>query len=418
MRDRQIHIIGAGLAGLACATMLADRGAAVALYEAGPQAGGRCRSFHDPLLDRTIDNGNHLILGANPETFRYLDRVGARDRLIDVVPARIPFLDLTDGRSWCLRPGRGPIPTWLLSADRRVPGTKPTDYLSVLRLAVAGPAATVEQVLAGSGSLYRLLWAPLAVSILNTRPAEGDARLLWRVFSRTLMRGEAACRPHLARDGLSDALVTPALAFLDRHAANVRHARRLTAIESVSGSVVGLGFADGGRVEIGPADRVVLAVPAPVAASLLPGLKVPQDHRAIVNAHFRLDRPVGLPGDAPLLGLVGGTVEWIFARGDIISVTVSAADRLTEIPADTLADLLWADVSQALGLHGPCPPARIIKEKRATFAATAAAADRRPAARTMLSNLFLAGDWTDTGLPATIEGAIQSGHTAASLAYA
>jgi hypothetical protein len=121
----------------------------------------------------------------------------------------------------------------------------------------------------------------------------------------------------------------------------------------------------------------------------------------------------------PLLGLIGGTAEWLFLRAELVSITVSAADALADEPAERIAERLWADAARALDLPvAPLPPARIVKERRATFAQTPAAAARRPAAATGWRNLLLAGDWTATGLPATIEGAVRSGHHAADLALA
>lgn len=387
----------------------------VRLYEAAGQPGGRCRSYHDAVLDRTIDNGNHLILGGNPEIFRYLDRIGARNRLLGSPRARLPFMDLACGVRWCLAPGPGRLPLWLLDPARRVPGVPLMAYGGLLRLATASAEATVADRLRGSEPLYRRLWAPLAVSILNTPPESASARLLWEVFRRTLLRGEAACRPFVARDGLSDALVAPALDYLSSRDAEIVLNARLTGMtRDAAGSVDGLAFATGPQA-LGPHDRVVLALPPQRAAELLPGLPVPELHCAILNAHFRLEAPAELPDGAPLLGVVGGMAEWIFARGDIVSVTVSAADRLMERPVAELAKLIWRDVARCLGLSGPCPPHRIVKEKRATFAATPAQERLRPAAGALGGNPVLAGDWTATGLPATIEGAVQSGHHAAAL---
>jgi hypothetical protein len=177
--------------------------------------------------------------------------------------------------------------------------------------------------------------------------------------------------------------------------------------------VTSLAFADG-AVALAPDDRFVLATPAPVAASLLPGLEAPQEFRAILNLHFRRNVAMQQPG---FVGLVGGLAEWVFARAETVSVTVSAADRHLERDPGELAAEAWRDVTRALDLPlGPPPPWRLVKEKRATFAATPRELARRPAQRTRWRNLALAGDWTDTGLPATIEGAIRSGQRAAGLA--
>jgi hydroxysqualene dehydroxylase len=156
---------------------------------------------------------------------------------------------------------------------------------------------------------------------------------------------------------------------------------------------------------------VVLAVPATVAGRLVPNLVVPDDHAPIVNAHYRVDPPTGMPLFA---GLIGGTAEWVFRKRGVISVTVSAADAIVDSPAEELGELLWRDVAAAFALAAqPMPPCRIVKERRATFRAVPAQLSRRPATQTQWNNLLLAGDYVDTGLPATIEGAIRSGLAAA-----
>ena len=115
-----VHVVGAGLAGLAASVALADQGHAVTLYDAGPQAGGRCRSYHDPSLEMRIDNGNHLVLSGNRAALGYLDMVGARDRLTGPGKAHFPFVDLATGERWTLRANDGPIPWWILQPTRRV----------------------------------------------------------------------------------------------------------------------------------------------------------------------------------------------------------------------------------------------------------------------------------------------------------
>jgi len=158
---------------------------------------------------------------------------------------------------------------------------------------------------------------------------------------------------------------------------------------------------------------VILAVPPWVALELVPGLIAPVEHRAIVNGHFAFAAP---PGSPAMLGLLGGAAEWLFVHDDRISVTISAADSLAQQDREALANTLWRDVQRALGISAPLPPWQIVKERRATFAATPAQNALRPGTRTRWRNLFLAGDWVQTGLPATIEGALRSGETAAHLA--
>ncbi len=410
-----VHIIGAGMAGLACATELVGRGGRrVVLHEAAVQAGGRCRSYHDDVLGRMIDNGNHLILGANPALFHYLDTIGARARLTCPDAAIFPFVDLRTGERWTVRPNRGRLPWWIFSPARRIPGTIWSDYLSGIRLAFAPKSATVASALRGARRpIVERLFEPLTVAVLNTSIEEGAASLLWPVMRLTFGAGEAACRPYFARHGLGPDLVQPGIAYLKSQGAEVRLGVRLRRLEFDQNSVRALDFGND-NFALGHDDYLVLAVPPSVAADLVPGLKAPLETRAIVNAHFLLNEPVTLPEDSGLVGVVGGTAQWIFARGHVVSVTVSAADALAERSADDIAALIWTDVAIALDRRNePMPPHRVVKEKRATFAQTPAMLGLRAPTQGHHANLLFAGDWTDTGLPATIEGAVHSGQKAA-----
>lgn len=409
----RVHVIGAGLAGLSTALRLAERGISVALYEAAPQAGGRCRSFYDERLDRVIDNGNHLLLGANRAAFAYMKAIGGDVAVSEIAPATFPFLDVASGESWAIRPNGGLLPWWIFADSRRVPHTHAWDYASALRLLNPGAKATVADCLGGRSRLADVFWEPLVVSVMNASLQDAAAKPLATVLRETFGRGEAACRPWIAMGGLSAALVDPALARLETLGVVYHPSWRLVQIEKEIGRATRLRF-DSGTVDLQPDDRAVLAVPPYIASELLPGLTVPTGARAIVNAHFRLAEPVRFPGGHPLLGLVNATVQWLIARGDIVSITVSAADSLLDVPADQLLSRLWGDVARAIGLPAtPIPPVRLIKERRATFAQTPENQTRRPPAVTAWQNLFLAGDWTDTGLPATIESAIRSGVAAA-----
>ena len=265
-----VHIIGAGLAGLAAAIDLAKAGRAVVVHEAAGQAGGRCRSFHDDALGCEIDNGNHLMLSGNESAMAYLATIGARDTLLCPPGARIPFVDFATGQRWIVDINEGRLPWWIFAADRRVADSSPAQYLAALRLAVAGPARTVADCFDTTLPIYRRFWEPLTVAILNTAAEEASARLLWRVFVETVGRGAAASRPCIARDGLSHSLIDPALAYLERHKVAICFASRLRRLETRDGRAVALDLADA-PVALGPDDRVILAVPPQAAVELLPG---------------------------------------------------------------------------------------------------------------------------------------------------
>src|SRR5438067_1017864 len=157
----QVHVVGAGLAGLAAAVALADSGRPVTLYEAAQHAGGRCRSYFDVELGCRIDNGNHLLLAGNRAAMAYLGRIGAMATVEGPGEPAIPFADLATGERWMLRPNQGRLPWWILDSSRRVPGTSAGDYLAGLRLRAASEDATVAGLLDPHSILYRRLWQPL-----------------------------------------------------------------------------------------------------------------------------------------------------------------------------------------------------------------------------------------------------------------
>jgi hypothetical protein len=253
---------------------------------------------------------------------------------------------------------------------------------------------------------------PLAIAALNTPLAEAKAGLMAAVMSESLMRGGAACVPLFPRASLAESLVEPALAWLAAHGAELQTGRRVAGLRIEGGRVAGL-LGPGGEIA---AERVVLAVPPPVAGGLIHNLSVPDAFEAIMNIHFRAaPQPEPDIARAGFAGLIGGIAEWVFVKPGHVSVTISAANRLIDSPSEALAADVWPEVAAALSLAGPMPAWRVVKEKRATFAATAAQDRLRPGPRTALGGVALAGDWTATGLPATIEGAIRSGNSAAAL---
>jgi squalene-associated FAD-dependent desaturase len=409
--SRKVHVVGAGLAGLAAAVRLAQRGASVVVHEAAGQAGGRCRSYHDPALDMVIDNGNHLLLSANHAALSYLQAIGAEGSLAGPASAEFAFMDLASGERWTLHINAGRLPWWIFAPGRRVPGTSASDYLSFARLLLPAGEKTIGETVRCAGPLYDRLVRPLWLAALNTEPTEGSASLAGAIVRETLAAGGKACRPLIARDGLGHAFIEPALQFLAGRGMEVRFGHRLRALEFAQDNVALLDFGED-KLALGDGDGVILAVPPVVAADLVPGLATPSQFRAIVNAHFRIEPPAGL---APIIGIVNGTTEWLFSFPDRLSVTISAADRLLDVPRETLAQTIWSEVATVAGLPKALPPWQIVRERRATFAATPAENAKRPPAKTAWRNLVLAGDWTQTGLPATIEGAIRSGNRAADL---
>lgn len=411
------HIIGAGVSGLSAGVRLANAGFEVHVHEATQQAGGRCRSYYDGATDMVIDNGNHLLLSGNLHARSYALSIGSEDGLVGPERAQFDFVDLKAGKRWQLDLGNGRIPTWVFDKSRRVPDTTVGDYLALAPLAWASNGALIGNTIKCEGKLYERLVQPLMLAALNVDPPEGSAGLAGAIVRETLLAGGQSCRPLIAREGLSTVLVDPAIKLIREKGGTVNLGHELRQVLMAGESISMLEFGDD-TVAVGPGDVVVLAVPPRSASSILPGLKTPTKFRAIVNAHFRYDPPENMP---PMMGVIGGLIEWLFAFPQRLSITISDADRLVNVPREQLARDIWRDICKAAGIsnevaEGPLPPWQIVRERRATFEATPEQNAMRPGTATDWKNLFLAGDWTDTGLPATIEGSIRSGDKAADMA--
>lgn len=436
----RVHIIGAGLAGLSAAVRLCAAGVPVTVHETTQHAGGRCRSFYDKALEATIDNGTHLMLSGNRDVLDYVDLIGSQAALDVSANAQFAFQDLSARTSWCVdlgrKEGRWALLPWLWDKRRQPPGFTPWGFGRDLLALSRGRDCRVADCLDTTSELYRTFWRPMTLAVLNVEPQAGSAQLLWTVLRDTVLKGSAHAKPVFAPHGLGAALVDPALAMLAKSGAEVHFGRHISGLECQAGRVKTLQFAQAAEV-LGENDTVVLAVPHHKVADLLDDFDVEMGAQSILNVHYRVASNETAFATPRLVGLVDAKAQWLLQRGPIVSVTVSDAQAWMDKDTDAIAQALWPDVVQALwpdGAHALWPDGaqalwpdgaqatylgempsryRVIKERRATFCASPEAQLKRLPTRTKIANLVLAGDWTDTGLPATLESAVKSGRLAA-----
>lgn len=414
MTERRVHVVGAGLAGLSSALQLSLSGEKVTVYEAAPFAGGRCRSFLDRELGCRIDNGNHLVLSGNVAVQDYIYLTGAQDTVKrpggGAGQPIFPFIDIQTDERWTVRMSGGVLPWWIFDKKRRVAGTKISDYFSMLRLMLARSPETLGDLLNKDTVLYRRFWEPFIIGALNTEVDLASTELLRNILMQTFAAGGHACIPVIPKVGMSETFIHPCLNVLRQHDVDIHYHQRLRGLLWEGNTVRQMDF-NGTIVEVAPQDWVILALPAWFMRDLLPEAPAPTDFRSIINAHFRVDAP---DDEVGFTGVIGGYAEWIFVRGGVASVTISCAERHKHIPVRDMAILVWREVAKLLHLDPEqMPQHRIFLEKYATFAATPEQNARRPTAYTGWDNVALAGEWTATGLPSTIEGAIRSGIKAA-----
>ena len=426
-----VAIVGGGISGLAAAVDLSSRGIPVAVLEQKPFLGGRAYSFKDAVTGDTVDNGQHVLIAACKHTLHFLERIGTRHLLQSQKNPSLLFHHPRRGfRTLRIMPF--PPPLHLAGGVLACGLFSVADRLRILRGGMAAGRAseralrdaTIAQWLEASGQseeARRSFWEPLAVSVMNEHCDKASAAVFVEALRQAFLEGRRNSAMMIPSVGLSDLYVDASASFISEHGGTVRCSAEVEGVESDQRSVHGVRLRDGSAMQCSAA---ILALPP---ARLFPVL--PEHLRAsgflsgvaslpfspIVSIHLWFDRDV-MPQD--FVGVIGRRIQWMFRRAGHVSLVMSAAH---EYVSATNEDLIAAGMEDLRAVVPTVPErpvhALVIREKRATFSCTPETERFRPGTRTPLENLFLAGDWTATGLPATIEGAVISGERAADQAW-
>jgi squalene-associated FAD-dependent desaturase len=444
----KVVVVGAGFAGLTAAIALQERRHEVLLLERRGVLGGRASSYRDASSGEDVDNGTHLMIAAYDKTLALLRRASATDLLLVQDHLRIDYVDEAGPTRLDCPPLPAPLHLLAGLLGLRLPW-RVRWQAARLGLAVRFGKPPDGLTLAeyfnrhGQGdAARRLLWDPLSTAILNESPERAAAILFYNVYRRAFLANHDAARLVFLRCGFS-VLHERLAAYFEARGGRLRRRALVEAIELRDGRVAGVRYVQraetreeiqGGkraREELAQADAAILAVPWSVVPRL-----VPEELRArepfaglarltgspIVSIEMWLDQPVV---DKAMVGLRGHEVEWVFDKGRLhgragapqhLAFIVSAAYRSAPRPN---AELVAAAEDALRRFFPAMKDARVLRslvmrEAEATFASDPASEKLRPGPTTPVSGLFLAGDYTNTGLPATIEGAVQSGLTAAS----
>ena len=421
----KVAIVGGGYAGMAAAVTLAGQRVPVTVFEAGKSLGGRARRIEHE--ESVLDNGLHILIGAYVETLRLMRLVGADpDRQL----LRLPFAWNMHGQ-FSLNAAALPAPFNLLAGLLFARGLSFTDRLAIARFLLhmrraawrlprdMSVTALLERERQGAG--VRLLWRPLCVSALNTPPETASAQIFLNVLRDTLDAGRAASDLLLPRADLSALFPAPAAAWVTARGGSVLTGQRVIAIDAVEG-----GYAVRHAAGESTYSHVICAVSPHHTKGLLSGLpeltEIAQAmdrfaYQPIYSIYLQYPAEVGLP--AAMLGFDSTLLQWAFDRGalcgqaGLIGLVISAEGMHEEHAHAALARLVHQELQRQIGpLPAPCW-SQVIAERRATFACVPNLS--RPANRTPLEGFILAGDYTASDYPATIEAAVRSGIAAARL---
>ncbi|MBA3545758.1 MAG: FAD-dependent oxidoreductase [Nannocystis sp.] len=431
-----VLVLGGGLAGLSAAVRLAENGRKVTVIEATRAPGGRARSFPDAASGRELDNGQHLIMGCYRETLAFLRTIDSTDGIYFQKDLSVRMVK-PGGQRLSLDCPPLPAPLHLAVGLLKMRGLSLLDKAAAVRagLVLRGEVKRPDdnetcdswlRRLGQTQTLRNAFWDPIIWGTLNDDPLVSSAAMFTAVLERAFLSTRDASRLGVPKVPLSRLYVDQSLAYLRARGCEVRLGDPVRALDVTGTQITGVTLKSGESLQ---ADAVIAAVPPHAFLDLLPGTwpahPVYQDiarlrTSPIVNLWFTTDRA---PFSEPFVGLVGGPLHWMFNRSQIegsvggevlLNCTISGARACIDDPPEALQELLRSELERYF--PGKVPAIhqfRAIKEKRATISHAAGSYHWRPETLGPIRGLYMAGDWIRTGLPATIESAVQSGHDAA-----
>ena len=430
-----IVVVGGGWAGLACATALAERGLAVTLLEEKSRLGGRAHSFEDRATRDEVDNGQHLLMACFTDARAFLRRIGSEEGIAFQDRLEVPMLE-PGGRARRLRCWPLPSPFHLAGGILGHRALRLRERLRLLRslgdvrrrvAAAAADSGAAEETVEGwldglgqSAASRRAFWHPLAVAALNEDPRRASGRLFEAVLREGLMEGSAGSRLGIPRRPLSRLLDPAARSYIEARGGRVILNAAVAGTDMEGGRIRGVRLRDGSYL---PAAALVSSVPPQALRRILPQ-SVPEEDpffskaaripsSPILSVHLWLERAAP---EGSFAGLLDSEIHWVFRPAPArVALVTSSARGLVERPADEIADLARRELRRYFPNPGSAEVRHslVVKERAATFSPLPGIEQLRLPHDTPIPNFYLAGDWTDTGLPGTLESAARSGHRCA-----
>ena len=417
-------VIGGGIAGLASAAYLAKQNINVTLLESSPKLGGRAYSFNEQKSNDVIDNGQHILMGCYSDTINFLKLIGAKENFIYQKSLRINFLTQT-GKLVRLKSFASLYPLNLLFALLNFNAISFIERLSLLKFITKLPFMSHQKLSdknirdwlkeeKQSDDIIKSLWEIIAVGALNTNIDKGSAFMFREILMKIFFNGNFASTIILPKYGLSEAYVKNAKEFIESNGGKIKLSSSVKEFIISDNKIVGIKTTDEVYKDF---DYVISAVPFYAFNNIFPELfldeKIEFEYSSILNIHIWLKNN---PLKEQFYGLIDSPVHWIFNKGNHINIVISDADYLIDKSAEEIYKMCVGELIKCTKLEeSDFSQYKVLKEKRATFIPSNKIINTRPSSKTKITNLFLAGDWTDTGLPSTIEGAVKSGRITAEL---
>jgi squalene-associated FAD-dependent desaturase len=423
---KKVIVVGGGLAGLSCAAYLSEAGAEVQLFEASPKLGGRAYSFQDKLTSSVIDNGQHLMMGCYSNTLQFLELIGSKNSVNIQPELRVVFKDNT-GAKHSLASGKNRYPVNLLKAIFNYSALSIKDAIHVIDLFLDLVCIEAEDVTNlnvkewlvqehQTENAIKCLWEILSIGTLNSRIESASAAVFVNVLKEIFLNGHEAARIVLPNVGLSEMYCNPAAVYITKRNSTINLSEKVTGIYITSESKIKITT---NKTVYNNYDSVVLAVPLYALGNIkgVDAIRISDEYNMeyspIVSVHLWLKQNTF---EEEFYGFIDSKIHWLFNHGEYISLVTSAAYNLVTLDDKSILEIISCELTNNFSVFSPdlVLSYKIIKEKRATYVPTPESINYRNRIISSDSKIILAGDWTETMLPATIESAVISGKKAAS----
>lgn len=428
--QKEVSVIGGGIAGLSAAVFLADKGYKIRLFEASPKFGGRTYSFFDKTIEAEVDNGQHLLASWYKNTFDYLRIIGSLDKLEFQKKLRVNFID-NQANEYIFECPKLPPPFHLLAGIIKFKALKYQDKKALIRLVNLLKKQKVrdlenmktDRLFSETGQTERLIrnfWEPFIIAVFNAKPIDTSAKMFADIIKTGFLE-KGGSELVLPNDSLGNILVAPAIEYLKSKGSETFSNCRVTKINFEGNRISSIITEDNKEFK---SNFYISAVPffefegvfgesiynrVTKAGNLKPS--------PIVNIHLRFEEIIDDVFTERFVGLLGTNVQWVFRSSiDMLSLVISSAGEIAEMDKELIVETALKELKMCItGFENKkLKASRVIKEMRATFVPDKESLSSRPDNATIFENFFIAGDWTNTGLPATIEGAVKSAGNCAS----
>ena len=417
-------VIGGGVAGLTTAAYLSTNGTKVTLLESSPKLGGRAYSFTDQKTNSIIDNGQHILMGCYKDTLEFLKLIGAGENFIYQKRLEVDFLQ-RGGNKVRLKSFPVFYPLNLLFGLLSFKTLSLKERISVVTFMMKLPFQSHQKLVNKNikewlnenhqnENVISTLWEMIAVGALNTNLKKASALMFRDILMKIFLGGTFSSTIILPKNGLTESYVNSAISYIEKNNGEIKLSSFVDEIFIEEEKVTGIKINE----EIyNDFDFIVSAVPFYSLLKIIPqnilDEKISFEYSSILNIHIWLRNN---PFKKQFYGLIDSPIHWIFNKGDHLNLVISDADYLIDKSAEEIFEICKTELKKYTKIdESEIEQYKVLKEKRATFIPSNKITYSRPASKTKIKNLFLAGDWTDTGFPSTIESAAKSGRIAAGL---